>query len=488
MKAVILERRGEWAAALREDGTVVKTRAPGQVGETVELAAEVTPMPKRIAAEKAAPRRAASGGTSTRRWVRSAIAAVLALALVGGSATYYTTAVAASYVSVDVGDTSVELSVNRLGNVIGVTALNAGSTGLAEALTDEVKNVTVDTAVKRTMNRLQENGSLDGGQDVIVGVTGENERRGKELSEAVERGMEQARQEHRKDTKFYTVEGTRGDRDEAMNRGMSPGRFFAENDYRGAEERGELSPRSTPPAWMDRENSPAPSASPRPQETQAAAAVTMAVSEPPAESESAPASEPTAGSQASVPTPVRETPRPTPAASQPPAPGETGQGGEAFPAPETTEGQEPPFETGRPRPEAPEGSDAPAPTEGEPVESREPGGEPPAPGQDQAPGGLIPGSLQPAPSQAPEGQSESPASSGIDAPAPPQGGEEMPAPTPVGGEETRPDQPPAQPGEGTGSGEPVPVGDQGGPDLPPGVQEPGAGGGPMSRPFPGRPQ
>lgn len=113
MKAIILERRGEYAAALREDGVVVRTRRSGEVGDAIELRAEIVRFP----------------GHRQKR-MRSAVAAALAVVILGGSYTY-TTASACSYVSLDVEETSVELSVNRLGRVIGVRGLNGDSAAAA---------------------------------------------------------------------------------------------------------------------------------------------------------------------------------------------------------------------------------------------------------------------------------------------------------------------------------------------------------------------
>ena len=68
MRGIILERRGDYAAVLREDGAVLKLRRAEEVGETVELTAEILPMP-----------------SGRSRW-RSVAAAALAVAVLGGAA------------------------------------------------------------------------------------------------------------------------------------------------------------------------------------------------------------------------------------------------------------------------------------------------------------------------------------------------------------------------------------------------------------------
>ena len=322
MKAIILERREEWAAALREDGIVVRTRAAGEVGEQVELDEKVVEFPS------------TSPALQKHRWRRTAIAAALILALAGGSATYYTTAMAASYVSVDVEDASVELSINRLGQVISVTALNQESTQLAQELETDLRRVPVETAVERTMDRLDS----DQAQDVILGVTGDEK-----LTQKVDKCVRQRE-------RVYALEGSRDDRKKAREKGMSPGKFLAEREFRREMEQEELSPQATPPAWLRedpqvKERFPRREAMahteelPAPSEQQEPPAVTQPYftespdrEEPPA-GEEPPFTEPPAGEEP----PGREEPPFTepPAGEEPPA-------REEAPSTEPPTGEEPP--------------------------------------------------------------------------------------------------------------------------------------------------
>ena len=107
MKAIILERRGDEAAVLCEDGTFANRRVSGEVGETVELSAEVVAFP----AQK------------KTRWARSAVAAALALTVTGGTLGYMG-GTASAYVSLDVEDSAIELTVNHVGRVIAVNAVS----------------------------------------------------------------------------------------------------------------------------------------------------------------------------------------------------------------------------------------------------------------------------------------------------------------------------------------------------------------------------
>ena len=200
-KAIILEVRDGYAAALREDGLVVKTRQIAAVGETVELSEKAVQFP-----------------SQGKRIMRTAVAAALILAVTGGTYTY-TNVAAASYVTLDTEETSVELSVNRMGRVIGVRALDEDSSELADALAADVRRMTVEDAVDVAMKR------MDGASTVVAGVTGDTEKRTADLQEAVERGASRAALA---DAEFVTLEISRDERREAGERDMSAGRWAFE--------------------------------------------------------------------------------------------------------------------------------------------------------------------------------------------------------------------------------------------------------------------
>ena len=208
MKAIILEVKDGYAAALREDGLVVKTRQLAAVGETVELSEKVVQFP-----------------SQGRRIARTAVAAALALAVTGGAYTY-TNVAAASYVTLDTEETSVELSVNRMGRVVGVRALDENSSELAESLAADVRRMKVEDAVDAAMQR------MDGASTVVAGVTGDTEKRTAEVQEAVERG---AGRTERADMEFVTLEISKEERREAAGRWAferGGGRWRDEDDDR----------------------------------------------------------------------------------------------------------------------------------------------------------------------------------------------------------------------------------------------------------------
>ena len=166
MKAIILERWGDEAAVLCEDGTFLNRRVSGEIGETVELNAEVVALPVK----------------QKNRWMRSAVAAALALTVTGGTLGYMG-GTASAYVSLDVEESSIELTVNHFGRVIAVNAVSGDADELAESLSAEVKHQTVERALNHTMIRLRDEGYLDDENDtVIAGVTADNTKRAAKLT------------------------------------------------------------------------------------------------------------------------------------------------------------------------------------------------------------------------------------------------------------------------------------------------------------------
>ena len=143
MKGLVLEIRDGLAAVLREDGQVVTTDLPCQVGETIELPAEVIPFET---GAKPKPNR--------RRWIGGLAAAAVALAVIGGGYSY-NTAFASSYLSVDAQGASVELSLNRRGQVIDVRAVDEDSVILAQELSATLDRLPVEEALGRVLAEAQ---------------------------------------------------------------------------------------------------------------------------------------------------------------------------------------------------------------------------------------------------------------------------------------------------------------------------------------------
>lgn len=207
MKAIILERRGDEAAVLCEDGTFLNRRVSGEIGETVELNAEVVALPVK----------------QKNRWMRSAVAAALALA-VTGSTLGYMGGTASAYVSLDMEDSAIELAVNHFGRVIAVNAVSEDAKDLAESLSAEVKHQPVEKALNHTMVRLRDEGYVSSeGASVVAGVASDNTRRKEELTRTVTDAVN--------GQLLIVTESSRAERAQAMEQHVSIGRYGAERDH-----------------------------------------------------------------------------------------------------------------------------------------------------------------------------------------------------------------------------------------------------------------
>ena len=209
MKAIILEKRGGLCALLREDGVVVTAAASGEIGETIELDAEITKLPLR-----------------KRKWFKSVAAAFMALVILGGSYGYLTVP-ASAYVSLDVGETSVEISINRLGRVIAVAALNEDSEELTKIISDEIMNMKMEDSLDETIKTLETKGYLDSDESyIIAGVASDTPSQSERISAAVESSVGALRE----DVPLYTMEMSREERGLAREERKSPGRYIFERE------------------------------------------------------------------------------------------------------------------------------------------------------------------------------------------------------------------------------------------------------------------
>ena len=175
--------------------------------------------------ESADAGKSADGKPKRRKnpWIQGAIAAALALVILSGSVTY-NTAFAASYVSIDVDESSVEFAVNRMGRVISVKPISSDAEGLAQSIESGVKNKKVDDAVSYAMDALKDAGYLNAANgEVIASVTSDTEKREMELTQTVAQSMDGHRQDG---LKVYLMAAGKPDRQAALARKVSPGRYL----------------------------------------------------------------------------------------------------------------------------------------------------------------------------------------------------------------------------------------------------------------------
>ena len=209
MKAIILERRGRLCAVLREDGTIETVEHEGAVGETIEISAVITKLPLR-----------------KRKWFKSVAAAVMAVVILGGSYVYLTVP-ASAYVSLDVGETSMEISINRLGRVVAVDALNEDSEELSDMISDEIMNKKMEDSLDTAMRTLESEGRFDEEDSyIIVGVTSDEPKRSERISAAAESSMEALDSR----VTVYMTELSGEERGRARAERQSPGRYGFERD------------------------------------------------------------------------------------------------------------------------------------------------------------------------------------------------------------------------------------------------------------------
>ena len=137
MKAVVLEIKNGYAAVLREDGVVVKIKRRCKVGETIFLSGKEAEGIRQV---------------SYARMIRNiAVAAAVAVIVLGGTSTYYLTATSAATVEVDTGDTLVTLSLNHFNRVIGISSGQEEDAELISAIDAEgIRNNTLEEALQKT--------------------------------------------------------------------------------------------------------------------------------------------------------------------------------------------------------------------------------------------------------------------------------------------------------------------------------------------------
>ena len=204
MKAVILERKGEDAAVLAENGTFMKVHRPGEVGEEIDIAPNVTPMPG-----------------LKQRWLRGLAAAALVLVAAGG-AYHYTAVSVSAYVSVDAGGSSIEFTVNRLGKVTSVVSVSDADSDLAESLSGSVNGMSVEDAVTSALDTLTEKGALSPQEDlVIVGITSGSDSQAESLETAIVNNAGHS---------LYTVRVSDKEREEAHKQELGGGLYVYGHD------------------------------------------------------------------------------------------------------------------------------------------------------------------------------------------------------------------------------------------------------------------
>ncbi len=191
MKALIVEKRGNYAAVLREDGIFEKIHNDGQVGERIILSNENKPIKQ-------------------RRNKTGFIAAALLTCLIMTGSAFYMTIPASATVTLDTGEVAVEVEINRIGRVIGVDALNENSTEEANQLEAVLKGRKTENALEKAMLYLEENCVQNReGKSISTVVIARSEKQAGHIEESVSRATVAAekRKAEGKDVPEFTSNG-----------------------------------------------------------------------------------------------------------------------------------------------------------------------------------------------------------------------------------------------------------------------------------------
>ncbi|MCR4892303.1 MAG: hypothetical protein K5989_09015, partial [Lachnospiraceae bacterium] len=236
MKAVVVEIRDGQAAVLKEDGTFAKVNRECRLGETIEVPDPI------------------SKGTfslKTSILVR-VLAAMMAMSLLAGGV-HYETAMACSYVAVDV-NPSFEFALNRLDRVISVTALNKDGEEVAGRLQSmDIRGKTLSAAIDLSETVLSDMGYLEDDEDeqIIISVTSESESR----SEALEEEVGRAEKKTRNFRGMRVFRASKEERETAEREGMGPGRYQMLQEREAAKPDAEEAPNGTVKEDMERSSS-----------------------------------------------------------------------------------------------------------------------------------------------------------------------------------------------------------------------------------------
>ncbi|HEY5524202.1 MAG TPA: anti-sigma factor domain-containing protein [Clostridium sp.] len=160
MKGVIVEIRNDYAAVLSDNGSINKIKNNNyQIGEEIQMINTTKKSKKKIYA------------------LAASVAATILIAGTG----VYAYAAPYSYVSLDV-NPSIEYKVNRFDRVI--EASNVNEDGADILINIDVKNKTIDDAIKDTITEINEKGYFKEGETggVVIATSNDDSAKAEELA------------------------------------------------------------------------------------------------------------------------------------------------------------------------------------------------------------------------------------------------------------------------------------------------------------------
>lgn len=201
MKAVIVELKGHDAAALTDDGCILKVKNKKYaIGQVIEL-------------------NAARKSKKFVVWAASAAAAVILLG--AGAWAYYTPY---SYVSLDV-NPSIEYSVNRFDRVLSADAVNNDGIEILQKLS--LKNKTIDKAVKETVDEIAQKGYFEGTDPggIVISTAGPNESDAQQLAQDLQTAAEEETKDAETPVEVEAISVGLARVQEARTLGTTPGKL-----------------------------------------------------------------------------------------------------------------------------------------------------------------------------------------------------------------------------------------------------------------------
>ena len=215
MKAVVLEIRKNEAAVLCKDGQIVKVRRNGLVvGDSIDISdAEICPDKKVVFYKK------------LRQY--GSVAAAAALLLGFGGNHVYNTAIACSYVSLDI-NPSIEYTLNRQDCVLDVTAVNEDAEEIVEQLKEQgVKKELLADAISMTAEILQENDYItdDETDYILINVASDSDKKSESLKKEAQGVFDKMNIDNEENIHLTMTESTVSERKEARELGVSAGEY-----------------------------------------------------------------------------------------------------------------------------------------------------------------------------------------------------------------------------------------------------------------------
>lgn len=155
------------------------------------------------------------------------VAAAAALLLGFGGSHIYNTAIACSYVSLDI-NPSIEYTLNRQDCVLDVTAVNEDAQEIVEQLKEQgIKKEPLADAISMTADLLQENGYIteDETDYILINVSSDSDQKSESLKKEAQSVFDKLNTENEDNIHLTMTESTVSERKEARELGISAGEY-----------------------------------------------------------------------------------------------------------------------------------------------------------------------------------------------------------------------------------------------------------------------